>query len=119
MLRAAGWPDQWPAPVGGASDGSAARLQVSWTRIDAMWTYRALACVAIVAVGVLVDGRLDAQSTIRTRVHASGFSQPVAFVQDPTDRLVQFVVEQGGRIRVLRDGVIQPADFLDVRASIS
>jgi glucose/arabinose dehydrogenase len=56
---------------------------------------------------------------LRTRVYASGFTAPVAFVQDPTDRDVQFVVEQGGRIRVVRGGALLPADFLDLRGEIA
>ena len=52
--------------------------------------------------------RLAAQTPLRLRVVASGFTSPVAFVQDPADRSVQFVVEQGGRIRVVRDGTASP-----------
>jgi glucose/arabinose dehydrogenase len=59
---------------------------------------------------------LDAQ--LRSRVVASGLTVPVAFVQDPLDRNIQFVVQQNGRIRVIRNGSILPADFLDVSASI-
>jgi glucose/arabinose dehydrogenase len=44
----------------------------------------------------------------------SGFSSPVAVVQDPTQPAVQFVVEQGGRIRVVRGGQIEALDFLDL-----
>ena len=42
-----------------------------------------------------------AVAQLRTRVYATGFTQPVAFIQDPVDRNVQFVVQQGGRIRVV------------------
>lgn len=59
-----------------------------------------------------------AHAQLSTRVHASGFSSPVAFVQDPTAASVQFVVEQGGRIRVVRDGSVPPADFLDLRGAV-
>ncbi len=62
--------------------------------------------------------RLIAQTPLRLRVYASGFTNPLAFVQDPTDRAVQFVVEQGGRIRVVRDGVVADTDFLDLRNAI-
>ena len=55
---------------------------------------------------------------LRTRVHASGFTQPVAFVQDPADPAVQFVVQQQGRIRTVRDGVVQGTDFLDLTAVV-
>src|SRR5678815_4730092 len=54
------------------------------------------------------------QAQIRTRVHSSGFSSPVAFVQDPIDRTLQYVVEQGGRIRVIRSGSVLPTDFLNL-----
>ena len=56
---------------------------------------------------------------MRAASFVSGFTQPVAFVQDPTDRRVQFVVEQGGLIRVVRDGVLQAQEFLDLRSAIS
>ena len=58
----------------------------------------------------------DAQLT--RRVYATGFSAPVAFVQDPTDTSVQFVVEQGGRIRRLVNGIVT-STFLDLSAVIS
>jgi glucose/arabinose dehydrogenase len=58
---------------------------------------------------------LLAQPRVRTRVYASGFTSPVAFVQDPRDRDVQFVVEQAGRIRAVRRGTVLAADFLDLR----
>ena len=59
-----------------------------------------------------------AQSRLRVRVYASGFSSPVAFVQDPLARDVQFVVEQAGRIRVVRGGTVLATDFLDLRAAV-
>ena len=67
-------------------------------------------------VGGLAGADLHAQ--LRARVHASGFTQPLAFVQDPADRNVQLVVQQNGRIRVLRGTTVLPSDFLDVSAAI-
>jgi glucose/arabinose dehydrogenase len=61
----------------------------------------------------------DAAAQMRARVYASGFAQPLDFVQDPTDATVQFVVEQGGRIRVLRNGSLLATDFLDLRGVVS
>ena len=55
---------------------------------------------------------LNAQLT--GQVHASGFTTPIALVQDPVDRGVQFVVQQDGHIRVVRDGVVLAADFLNL-----
>jgi glucose/arabinose dehydrogenase len=70
------------------------------------------ATIAIV-VGLWVIA-VHAQEKLSTRVFASGLSFPLAFVQDPTDRTVQFAVEQGGRIRVIRDGSVLPDDFLNL-----
>ena len=60
----------------------------------------------------------DAAAQMRARVYASGFALPLDFVQDPTDATVQFVVEQGGRIRVVRNGAVLGTDFLDLRAVV-
>ena len=58
----------------------------------------------------------DADAQLRTRTHASGFTNPVAFVQDPADRDIQFVVQQNGHIRVVRNGTVLAVDFLDLSA---
>jgi glucose/arabinose dehydrogenase len=74
----------------------------------------------IAAIGLLlfeVGG--DAQTSLRSTVYASGFSEPLAIVQDPTDRFVQVVVEQEGRVRVVRAGVVLGTDFLDLRSVVS
>jgi glucose/arabinose dehydrogenase len=52
------------------------------------------------------------------RTHASGFTSPLAVVQDPADRNTQFVVQQNGRIRVVQLGAVLATDFLDVSGSI-
>ena len=76
-----------------------------------------LARVTVLAlVFSLVTVEVAAQ--VRMRVHASGFTAPLAFVQDPADPAVQFVVEQRGRIRVVRDGTVLSTDFLDLTPSV-
>jgi glucose/arabinose dehydrogenase len=75
-------------------------------------------CAAWLLPVLLLLATLDATAQLRTRVHASGFTQPVAFVQDPADPSVQFVVQQQGRIRVVRDGTVQGTDFLDLTAVV-
>ncbi|MBA2303119.1 MAG: PQQ-dependent sugar dehydrogenase [Acidobacteria bacterium] len=67
---------------------------------------------------VIISIAADSAAQFRVSVHASGFTEPVAIVQDPTDSSVQFVVEQRGRIRVFRAGVVLPTDFLDLRSSV-
>ena len=79
-----------------------------------MRTRRAIALALLASCGVVEE--LAAQ--LRLRTQATGFTSPVAVLQDPADRNVQFVVQQGGRIRVVRAGVVLPADFLDVSSSI-
>src|SRR4051794_27929489 len=69
----------------------------------------------LMLVGVLTlipPAALSAQ--LRSSVYATGFSLPVAIVQDPTDATVQFVVQQGGRIRWVRSGTVGASDFLDL-----
>lgn len=73
--------------------------------------------LAIAALCVLAPRHADAQ--LRAQTYASGFTAPVAFVQDPTSRDVQFVVQQAGRIRVVRSGSILPTDFLNLTSSIA
>ena len=72
--------------------------------------------IAALLVTSLVPHVAGAQ--IRLEVFASGFQSPVAFVQDPTNRAVFFVVEQAGRIRAVRNRAIEPVDFLDIRPAV-
>jgi glucose/arabinose dehydrogenase len=73
------------------------------------------ASVALVVLALAVG----AQSRPRARVYAAGFTAPLAFVQDPLDRAVQFVVEQGGRIRVVRSGTVLATDLLDLTNAVA
>jgi glucose/arabinose dehydrogenase len=73
--------------------------------------------IALFVLCLVVPRNAGAQ--LQSRVYASGFSLPLAFVQDPADRRIQYVVQQGGRIRVVKDGIVQPTDFLNLTTSIS
>jgi glucose/arabinose dehydrogenase len=48
---------------------------------------------------------------LRADLIASGLTQPVAIVQDPSNRTVQVIVQQNGRVRVLKDGALQARTF--------
>ena len=48
----------------------------------------------------------------------TGLTQPVAFVQDPSDPTVQVIVQQDGRVRALKNGVLQATDYLDLRSVV-
>ena len=65
---------------------------------------------------VLHSGPAFAQ--LRRATYVTGLSQPVAFVADPSDSTVQYVVQQGGLVRVVRNGSLQGTPFLDLRTSI-
>ena len=71
-----------------------------------------------IVVALAAIATVHAQGQLRSRVYASGFNFPVAFVQDPTNRTVQFVVEQGGRIRMIRAGTVLPSAFLDLTPAV-
>lgn len=81
-----------------------------------MFQSLAIGCAAAVLVSHVAAGTALAQ--IRTALVASGLTQPVAFVQAPSDPTVQVIVQQDGRVRVLKDGVLQAADYLDLRAVV-
>jgi len=51
-------------------------------------------------------------------VEVGRFSEPVALAAPPGDRRRVFVVEQGGRIRVVRDGRVLDRPFLDIRDDV-
>src|SRR5258706_11568549 len=74
--------------------------------------------VATVAVLVVCGAVANLHAQLRLRAQASGLVNPVAFVQDPADRAVQFVVQQNGHIRVARGTTVLGPDFLDLSAAI-
>jgi glucose/arabinose dehydrogenase len=74
----------------------------------------------LVAVMVMAGVGVPALAqSLRATPVASGFSRPVGFIQHPTASNVQFVLEQGGRVRVLVNGVVQPNDFLNLTGQIA
>lgn len=73
---------------------------------------------AIVCWVVWLALAAPAYAQLQGQVYASGFQSPIAFVQDPTDRAVQYVVQQTGRIRVVRNGVVLPTDFINLSGVI-
>ncbi len=85
---------------------SVRRVLPSWV----VWFTTSAAALTFAAPG-------EAQLTLRLVV--SGLSEPLALVQDPLDTSVQFIVQKGGRIRVLKDGGLRAPDFLNLTASVS
>jgi glucose/arabinose dehydrogenase len=60
-----------------------------------------------------------AAAQLRVVTYASGLSSPVGFVQDPSDPAVHYVVEQGGTIKVVHNGVLQTGPFLQIASLIA
>jgi len=79
-------------------------------RIHWLWLMSALAWF------LAAPSRALAQ--VQAELVASGLTQPVAFVQDPSNRRVQVIVQQDGHVRVLENGALQPQDFLDLSAVV-
>ena len=68
---------------------------------------------------VLAVGPAAVQAQVlRTQLVAEGLSSPIGFVQDPTNPDVQFIVQQGGLIRTLVNGVVG-GNFLSMVGQVS
>lgn len=75
---------------------------------------RAISVAGVVCL-LSVAAVVPAAGQLRTQVVAQGLSSPVAFIPDPTSTTRFFIVEQGGLIRVLENGVLLSTPFLDLR----
>lgn len=80
---------------------------------------RTVGRIAVLWTGVVLIHASPVTAQLRATQVVSGLSAPVAFVQDPGDANVQYIVQQDGRIRVLQNGALQSTDFLNVSASIA
>ena len=78
---------------------------------------RAAAAAAFLGVFFLL-GAVAAQAQLGTVTYVSGLSSPTAFVQDPSDPTVQYVTEQRGVIRVIKNGVVQGTPFLNITSLV-
>ena len=67
------------------------------------------------AAGAVVQGT---PALVATRI-GSGFSSPVDLQAAPGDRSRLFIVEQAGRIRVIRSGALVATPFLDISARLT
>ena len=56
---------------------------------------------------------------IASQVVATGLQDPVAVVADPTQPATFMVAEQGGLVRVVRDGMVREQPFLDLKRDVA
>src|SRR5688572_1444112 len=71
------------------------------------------------SVLLLLSFPAQAAAQLRAQVVAEGLSNPVAFIVDPADPSTFYAVEQRGTIRTVRQGVVLPTLFLDLRGSVN
>jgi hypothetical protein len=90
------------AGLSGARSGGSAR----WAGL--------LACLALCAAPAAAQGAIDKTAIAGGHV----FSSPLHVAQPPTDDSRLFVVEKPGTIRVIKDGTLLGADFLDIQSSV-
>ncbi|MGH7131536.1 MAG: PQQ-dependent sugar dehydrogenase [Phycisphaerales bacterium] len=75
------------------------------------------AVVGSVLVGAAAVAQTGSLQATTTRI-ATGFNEPVMLTHAPGDRSRLFVVEKGGRIKIIRDGVVLATPFLDISAQV-
>ena len=83
--------------------------------------FRALVTAAIVAVLACVavaSARVQQTAALKIVKVTDGLESPVHVTSAPGSPGVLYVVEQGGLVRVVRNGKIQPAPFLDLRSKV-
>jgi glucose/arabinose dehydrogenase len=87
-----------------------------------------LAVIATLAAACSGGGGSDSNTTsasaeraasVRLEPVVNGLAFPLDFAGPPGDPSRQFVAEKGGRVRVLRDGVLLDAPFLDLSGRVS
>ncbi len=75
-------------------------------------------CAASALVALLLFAS-PAVAQFRGQVYVSGLTHPVAFVQDPANASVQFVVQKEGTIRVVQGGTLLSSPFLDLSDAVA
>lgn len=76
-------------------------------------------CLALAATCAAVSAPVQASEPITAEVYVGGFSLPLEFVQSTADDNIQYIVQQGGLIRVIQDGNLLPGSFLNLAPRIS
>jgi glucose/arabinose dehydrogenase len=73
----------------------------------------------LATAGVMLWLAAPAFGQLRGDVYVTGLSQPLAFIQDPSNARIQYVVEQRGWIRVVNNGMLEPVEFLNLTSEVS
>jgi glucose/arabinose dehydrogenase len=68
----------------------------------------------LLAAGLLAATATAASAQLRSSVYVSGLTNPLGFVQDPSNPAIQYVVQQGGSVRVIQNGTLLSTPFLTI-----
>jgi glucose/arabinose dehydrogenase len=82
-------------------------------------SYRSTFIVIILFNLVLGANLISAQTPLTTTVVQSGFTSPLYVTAPPGDFERIFVVEQGGRIKIIKNGNLLPTPFLNLSTKVS
>jgi glucose/arabinose dehydrogenase len=74
---------------------------------------------AVLVSVTLLLAPLPANAQLRSSVYVSTLTNPLAFVQDPSSSTIQYVVEQGGLIKVVQNGSLLATPFVNLSTQIS
>jgi glucose/arabinose dehydrogenase len=80
---------------------------------------RAAALILSLVASLILLGAAPSSAQPRTVTYVTGLSSPTAFAQDPSDPTVQYVAEQRGVIRIIKNGVLQAGAFLDISSLVA
>ena len=111
------WRSRPSAPVGPGPRGSARSYAQAWFGASVRGASLAACLAALFACSdpATPGSRLP----IELEVVASGLDAPLHLTAPPGDERRLFIVERGGRIRIVRDGVLLPTPFLDIGGRVS
>jgi len=73
----------------------------------------------LAALALVAAAPSAAAQALQATLFRSGFSQPVFLCSPPGDTTRQFVVEQGGKIRIIKNGVTLTTNFLNLGTAAS
>ena len=79
------------------------------------WKSLTLATLGFAALAF--GGRQASAQNLQVTNIASGMSSPLFMCQPPGDSTRMMVCEQGGRVRLIKNGVLQAGSFLDISAN--
>lgn len=73
---------------------------------------------AFLVVVLALSTRLEAGQPLTTQLVASGLSSPVMVKSPPGDTQRLMIVQRGGRVRLVKNGVLQTTDFIDLTGQV-